>query len=79
MTKAYLCCAFMQWCGMKRLEDTQKGISIPTTEDTKECLEQFIKDAVGSFVKEYVLVEFDPQKKIQYHMEEIKRKIQRSN
>lgn len=74
MTKAYLCCAFMQWCGMKRLEDTPKGISIPTTEDTNESIEQFIGNTIGSFVREYLLVEFDAEKKLRHHMEAVKKR-----
>ena len=63
----------MQWCGMTRLEDTPKGISIPTAEDSNESIEQFIGDTVGSFVKEYVLVEFDAEKKLRHHMEAVKK------
>lgn len=71
-TKAYICCAFMQWCGMKRLEDTPKGISIPTKNDTNEDIEQFIRETIGSFVKEYVLVELDVEKKLRLQQQAIK-------
>ena len=58
---------------MTRLEDTPKGISIQTAEDSNESIEQFIGDTVGSFVKEYVLVEFDAEKKLRHHMKAVKK------
>ena len=64
----------MLWCGMKRMEDTPKDISIPTTEGTNQSIEIFIEDTLGSFVKEYVLVEFDAEKKLIHNMEALKKK-----
>ncbi|XP_028403965.1 uncharacterized protein LOC114526566 [Dendronephthya gigantea] len=78
-TKAYICCAFMQWCGMKRLEDTPQGISIPTKDDTNEVIEAFIRETIGSFVKEYVLVEFDTEKKLRHQLQAVKDKRKNAN
>lgn len=57
-TKAYLCCAFMQWTGMESLNGVPVNIKLPHPEtSTENEREDFLKSTIGRFVEEYVLVE----------------------
>ena len=61
-TKAYLCSAFMEYAGLAALDGTPKNI---TSSDPKD-LEKFI----GSFVDEYVMLEFDVEKTLRQQQEQ---------
>ena len=58
-TKAYLCCAFMQWAGMEEMSGTPVKIKLPPKASSQEDREKFLTDTVGKFVEEFVLVECD--------------------
>ena len=61
-TKAYLCCAFMQWAGMEEMSGTPVKIKLPPKASSQEDREKFLTDTVGKFVEEFVLVECDIEK-----------------
>ena len=57
-TKAYLCCAFMQWTGMETVSAKPVNIKLPDPEtSTQDERIEFLKSTVGRFVEEFVLVE----------------------
>lgn len=60
-TKAYLCCAFMDWAGMPTLNAVPSNIKLPPAESRQEEREEFITNTIGRFVEEYVLVECNVQ------------------
>jgi len=58
-TKAYLCCAFMQWAGMEEQSGTPVKIILPPKTSSQEERKEFLSDVIGKFVEEFVLVECD--------------------
>ena len=67
--------AFMKWAGLEQLDDTPTIISVPSCESSKEERMSFTSDTVGKFVEEYVLTEFDVEKR-QREEDENRRKAQ---
>lgn len=49
-TKAYLCCAFMQWAGMKEQRGTPVKIILPPKTSSREERKEFLTDRMGKFV-----------------------------
>ena len=68
-TKAYLCEAFMTWAGMETLDGTPTTISVPTGESSEEEKKSFIESTIGKFVEQYVLAEFDVEKRQRQEVE----------
>jgi hypothetical protein len=62
-TKAYLCEAFMTWAGLEKLDGTPTKICVPSNESSEEEKQSFIDATVGKFVEQYVLTEFDVEKR----------------
>ena len=62
-TKAYLCSAFMEYAGLTTLDGTPKTIS---TQSPPKVLKEYI----GSFVDEYVMLEFDVEKGLRQKKEQ---------
>lgn len=59
-TKAYLCCAFMQWAGVEDQSDTPVKIILPPKTSSQEERKEFLTDVIiGKFIEEFVLVECD--------------------
>lgn len=75
-TKAYLCCAFMQWAGMEEMSGTPVNINLPPKTSSQEEREKFLTDTIGKFVEEFVSVECDIEKAWQEQHEQ-KRQQQR--
>ena len=63
VTKAYLCSAFMEYAGLTTLDGTPKNINATSQ---PKALEEFI----GSFVDEYVMLEFDVEKALRQQKEQ---------
>ena len=62
VTKAYLCCAFMQWAGIETLDGTPENITLPCEASSHEERVNFLNCTIGKFVEEFVLVECDVEK-----------------
>lgn len=76
-TKAYLCCAFMQWAGMEKLDGPAVNVVLPLETSSHEEKENFLSSTIGKFVEEFVLVECDVEKAWR-EQQEHKRQQQRS-
>ncbi|XP_028408673.1 uncharacterized protein LOC114531236 isoform X2 [Dendronephthya gigantea] len=62
-TKAYICCSFMKFAGLDSLEDsTPSKIELPAENASNILKETFLKNTVGQFVDEYVMVELPAEK-----------------
>lgn len=61
-TKAYLCCAFMDFAGLDGLEGTPSDLKLPSDNSSDESKASFLTDTVGKCVEKYVMVEFDIEK-----------------
>ena len=62
-TKAYLCKAFMTWAGLEKLDGTPTKICVPSSDNSEEEKKSFFNATIGKFVEQYVLTEFDVEKK----------------
>lgn len=69
-TKAYLCCAFMEFSGTKSLDELPSNLKLPPHDSNKEIKSRFLKDTVRKFIDEYILVEFDIEKAWREEVEE---------
>jgi hypothetical protein len=61
-TKAYLCCAFMDFAGIDSLEGTPSKITLPSQESSDKEKTTLFTDIIGKFVENYVMVEFDVER-----------------
>ena len=68
LTKAYLCSAFMTYAGLDKLDGIPQNISLEATN---------LGDIIGSFVDEYVMVEFDVEKALRQQKEQAKQQASR--
>ena len=62
-TKAYLCEAFVTWAALEKLDGTPTKICVPSSDNSKEEKKSFLNATIGKFVEQYVLTEFDVEKK----------------
>lgn len=62
VTKAYLCSAFMEYTGLEKLDGIPNKISSRDPKDLEEI--------IGSFVDEYVMLEFDVEKALRQQKEQ---------
>lgn len=58
VTKACICCAFMEFAGLESMEDTPSNITLPPNSVKTD----FLTETVGKFVEKFVMVEFDAEK-----------------
>lgn len=63
-TKSYLCSAFLTWAEITSTEETPSYVSETLNKDASTTEQwQFLESYVGKFVDEFVLTEFDIEKK----------------
>ena len=62
VTKAYMCSALMEYVGLEKLDGVPTKISSLEDKD--------LQNVIGSFVDEYVMVEFDVEKALRQQKEQ---------
>lgn len=63
VTKSNLCAAFMEWSGMETLDANPTKYFLPSNKDAcKTEWQKFLDENVKTFVKEFVMFEFDRER-----------------
>ena len=52
----------MEWAGLESMDSMPTKITVPTLHASREKKVQFLYDTIGTFVDEYILLEFDVEK-----------------
>ena len=69
-TKAYLCSAFMEYAGLERLGGNPKNITSLEQKD--------LEKVIGSFVDEYMMVEFDVEEVLRHEKEQAQQQMNKA-